>query len=577
MAKNSIKDIQEVFGPEWQPSSTFTSELQEKGIYGAVRIKGTPEVYTLGPGGGYVGEKKFQELFGTAEQAGIVGEVSAEEARRLGIRAPGTEPLFPTQPEVLTPEMLTGGEGEVVTATADTGEVPGTKVIDETAGYEARQRALEDEIQAGRDKAAAKLEADEKEKARLEEEKEPFYKKWKGLLLDPVSKTEEMEKAYAELGIDPAAYLIELKTGYDEIGSMRITYNEILGDMGIKIDAKEQLGMPQGYIQGQKALVERQYNSRLSTISANIGAKAAILEAKQGLMSQARTFAMDAVDAAIWNYTTEVNNLTAFLGYNEEKIAQLGTDIQDALNQILTDKQTELAEVKADKNEVMGWVLDAAKYGIDLGVDINTVTRDEAFEIYTQKLSKMTPEDEYLSVADAKSLGIPYGTTIKQARAMGITPRAADGGFRDFTDSEKRKLEQAGIDWKTTEGYKQAGEYLYGGKSEEGDWINAETYITNSIQDEATNKELMGKQSSAEMLRIFSKLKRNTKLSDSDLKTLMATYGMVFNSYIGTWTYIPLPSATPVTPASEEEIKKEGGFWSGVWSDLRQKLISPLE
>jgi hypothetical protein len=40
-------------------------------------------------------------------------------------------------------------------------------------------------------------------------------------------------------------------------------------------------------------------------------------------------------------------------------------------------------------------------------------------------------------------------------------PATADSEFRDFSSQEKRKLEQAGINWTTTEGYQEALDYLY--------------------------------------------------------------------------------------------------------------------
>jgi len=48
--ESSISGIQSVFGAGWQPSPAFTPELQAQGIFGAVRIAGTNEVYTIGPG-----------------------------------------------------------------------------------------------------------------------------------------------------------------------------------------------------------------------------------------------------------------------------------------------------------------------------------------------------------------------------------------------------------------------------------------------------------------------------------------------------------------------------------------------
>jgi hypothetical protein len=79
--------IRQVFGTAWQPSAIFTQKgLTSKGIYGAVRVARTPEVYTIGPGGTKETAETYLQKFGSAEQKGIVGEVSAEQAKKLGIK-----------------------------------------------------------------------------------------------------------------------------------------------------------------------------------------------------------------------------------------------------------------------------------------------------------------------------------------------------------------------------------------------------------------------------------------------------------------------------------------------------------
>lgn len=80
-----IESIQSVFGADWQPSARITPDLKALGIYGAVRVKGTNEVFTIGPGGSLETPSSFIQKFGTLEQEGIVGEISMEEAKALGI------------------------------------------------------------------------------------------------------------------------------------------------------------------------------------------------------------------------------------------------------------------------------------------------------------------------------------------------------------------------------------------------------------------------------------------------------------------------------------------------------------
>ena len=83
--ESPLASIQAVFGQDWQPAPAFTSQLQAQGVYGAVRIAGQNEVYTLGPGGTLETVDSYVNKFGTSEQAGIVGEISVEQARQLGI------------------------------------------------------------------------------------------------------------------------------------------------------------------------------------------------------------------------------------------------------------------------------------------------------------------------------------------------------------------------------------------------------------------------------------------------------------------------------------------------------------
>ena len=87
----NVQSIQNVFGSSWSPSAAFTPQLQSQGIYGAVRIAGQNDVYTLGPGGTKETAESYAKKFGSANQTGIVGEVSLEQASKLGIITTPTE------------------------------------------------------------------------------------------------------------------------------------------------------------------------------------------------------------------------------------------------------------------------------------------------------------------------------------------------------------------------------------------------------------------------------------------------------------------------------------------------------
>ena len=84
--EDTLAGVKSVFGQQWQPAPIFQEKgLVDKGIYGAVRIAGTNEVYTLGSGGRKETAESYLQRFGTSEQKGIVGEISKEQAIKLGI------------------------------------------------------------------------------------------------------------------------------------------------------------------------------------------------------------------------------------------------------------------------------------------------------------------------------------------------------------------------------------------------------------------------------------------------------------------------------------------------------------
>jgi len=78
--------LRAVFGQDWQPAPIFISRgLVDQGVYGAVNINGGIDVYTIGPGGMKETPESYYQKFGTYDQNGIVGTVTIDQARRLGI------------------------------------------------------------------------------------------------------------------------------------------------------------------------------------------------------------------------------------------------------------------------------------------------------------------------------------------------------------------------------------------------------------------------------------------------------------------------------------------------------------
>ncbi|NOQ67946.1 hypothetical protein GQ568_00725, partial [Patescibacteria group bacterium] len=176
-----IQDIQGVFGPEWKPASIFEElGLVDQGIYGAVRIKGMNDVYTIGSGGRRETAESYLERFGTAEQAGIVGEISMEEAIKLGIVVGSdaiVEPLN-IDPYEQWAEFRDEDKAELDALQVSLQEATQT-LIDQLTGFGETKTEAKDE-------AKAELGIDEKDKAISDAQKvrNDLYNAYEKLIVD---------------------------------------------------------------------------------------------------------------------------------------------------------------------------------------------------------------------------------------------------------------------------------------------------------------------------------------------------------------------------------------------------------
>ena len=176
-------------------------------------------------------------------------------------------------------------------------------------------------------------------------------------------------------------------------------------------------------------------------------------------------------------------------------------------------------------------------------------------------LTKTGKGEEYLSVAEAKALGLPYGTKKAEAMEKGIVPAKTAKSWIEFSDTEKRKLTAAGIDWTTSEGFSQALQYLYPlkvTKKEAWDWA---TKLIN-LNPNASYEELK--------LELISN--PNTEgLTDSEIKSLLGIVGKkegkedekrLLHWYIGKY---------------KKDWRKEGDEEAGTREDLAISLMKEFK
>ena len=72
------------------------------------------------------------------------------------------------------------------------------------------------------------------------------------------------------------------------------------------------------------------------------------------------------------------------------------------------------------------------------------IKESDSFTQAINKIAKIPGDPEYLSVSEAKALGVPYGTTKRQAMNMGLTPSSEDS-LPELSSSQLTKLAERGV------------------------------------------------------------------------------------------------------------------------------------
>ena len=353
--ENSIQGIRSVFGAGWVPSPAFTPELQAKGIYGAVRIKGTNEVYTIGSGGTKETAESYLQKFGTSEQKGIVGEISKEQAIKLGVTDTAQTAV---DPRTITPQSMettdkldiTGTGGTTNEYTADTTNAGINKNVETyNTGKSDREKELEGEsddittemkslLGEDIDSAAAQLTAEEKE--------------------DVKAKQKATDDAYAEL---------EAKES--EIEILTASYQ-------IKNQAIEGKAITLGSIQGQQAQEYKMYLAQKNLLTAQASSLQAKAFALEGKLDRAQDAADRAVDLKYADRQQRYNNLLALRNIVRDELTDEQNVRFSAIEAIAEQEQTildyQIDQEKAENSAKLNLI---AKYSL-VGVDINSTMDD---------------------------------------------------------------------------------------------------------------------------------------------------------------------------------------------------------
>ena len=121
---------------------------------------------------------------------------------------------------------------------------------------------------------------------------------------------------------------------------------------------------------------------------------------------------------------------------------------------VATRALTTFAQQREWTKEELDYYLRRAEADIEAKMEIEKAETEKEmwryFPKYLKKYKKQGKEQELLTPSEAKTLGVPYGTTREEAAKMGITPKKEEkvtteiSGF--FTKEEVSRLKMAGLD-----------------------------------------------------------------------------------------------------------------------------------
>ena len=208
---------------------------------------------------------------------------------------------------------------------------------------------------------------------------------------------------------------------------------------------------------GEKGIIERGYNSRIAAKSAEAGIVQMQYNMEQGNREEAMKMADTVMKYKMYEYEQKVADLEwTFSTYTDlfQIMSKQENDKWDKQYKVITDERDEAYRQERAKMDdyfkqaglELDWAQEA-RLGAETGTSgIDTTSRyiqdpqNPNVSIPNPNYGKKIIEEKLLSVAEAKSLGVPYGTTESKAMTMGKVP--GEVNLEDVVRNTKTTFQQ---------------------------------------------------------------------------------------------------------------------------------------
>jgi hypothetical protein len=281
-----------------------------------------------------------------------------------------------------------------------------------------RIAAIEQSYQQYLDFQMKQAEAEAKERAELMKEQRTLGQKLKEGIFGGPSIAELQRQQLEKAGVP--GMIQQQQAMITEIGTLRQRLDDLNAQEREQVAANEQRAVSTRVIGREEARIKETFSRQRAALSAELSSKAAILQAQRGLLSDARSFAEQAVRALTYDQQQKVAGLQYFFENNQKLISSLDKSVQNRLKDVMGIAQTELTRLRAEKEDILTLMIQYPEAGI---------TPDMSIEEAAQMVQSM-PQEEVPEKYGFRTIGrqlyrtSPRGTVELVAEAPYATPRA---------------------------------------------------------------------------------------------------------------------------------------------------------
>ena len=296
----------------------------------------------------------------------------------------------------------------------------GDTAISNTTGIQ----EMLDTMQTQHDKEVADLK-------KQQEDNRSFFTK----MLDKKTSSKDILKEEYEAVEDSPAYK-EVKRIKALIEPLNLQMADLSNKETAEIENARNLGMSEGWMDRKETELHNKYNRLKAPIATMLNAHAANALLYQGEVDEAYKYAYAAANAATYDQEFEYNTMKDFMDRNDDFLNSLQETDRFYFTNALDLAKDSLNIARDDANYVMDLQMQS---GGQAGINPND-TRQQAQAKFARWSGQQTGEVDLLSVSEAKSLGVPYGTTRQDA--MGLTP---EGTTDIISQATLNKMGAAGV------------------------------------------------------------------------------------------------------------------------------------